>query len=676
MKGTTKTTALLVAGSLGATALIGQAFTRSVTAEQINDNNGHGPLRRTAEVRTIDEDARTIEVAFSSETPVARWFGDEVLDHSTGSMIADRLDNGAAVLWNHDHDTQIGVVESARIDGDRVGRAVLRFGRSARAEEIWQDVVGGVIRHISVGYFVKAVKTEEREGETDKVTITEWEPYEISLVSIPADPSVGVGRSVGEPPEEPQNERGNTDTQIDDTETEGSGNMKTKIIRNAAGDLVRVKVDEAGNIGEVVEVLERASETKAMVTRGQEQEQTRVAALMEIGEQYSAQSLVNEAVRSGATVEDFTRSVLDHVHGGNENNSRSNQPLADDGGQIGLTVAEADRFSFARALRALATPNDRALQEEAAFEYDASRAAAQALGRDAQGIMVPMDVLHRALNINTDGASPGNTGGLAIGTTLMSQSFIEMLRNRSVFLALATPLGGLQGNYDLIGQAGGASGYWLDDDEDAGEGNQDLRDINMSPKTVGAYSEITRSALRQTSIDTEAMVRRDLAAALGLTIDKAGHYGDGVKKPLGLKNQAGVNAVTFAGAYPTYGELVQMESEISSDNADVENMAYCANARFRGHCKTTEKFAGSNGAPIWETGNQVNGYRAEITNQVDQGDVFHGNYADAVVGAWGGLDLTVDPYTHSRKGRLRIVAFQDVDVVFRRVESFCYGAPA
>ncbi len=657
-------------------ALVGQSLTRAITAEQINSNQGNGPLCRTAEVRNVDETARTIEVAFSSETPVARWFGDEVLDHSPGAMITERLDNGAAVLWNHNHNTQIGVVESARVDGDRVGRAVLRLGRSARAEEIWNDVIDGITRHISVGYFVRAITTEEREGETDKVTITEWEPYEISLVSIPADPSVGVGRSVGEPPEEPEIQEVNTDPQTDASETEGSGNMETKILRNSAGDLVRAKVDESGNIVEVIEVLERAADTQALVTRGREGEQTRVAALMEIGEQYSAQSLVNDAVRNGVTVEDFTRTVLDHVHGGNQNNNRSNQPLDDDGGQIGLTAAEADRFSFTRALRALANPNDRAMQEAAGFEFEASRAAAQAIGRSAQGIMVPMDVLHRALNLGTDGAAPGNTGGLAVGTTLMSQSFIEMLRNRSVFLALATPLGGLQGNYDMIGQAGGASGYWLDDDEDAGEGNQDLRDISMSPKTVGAYSEITRSALRQPSIDTEALVRRDLAAALGLTIDKAGYYGDGVKKPLGLKNQTGLNAVAFAGANPTYKELVEMESEISVDNADVDSMAYCANARFRGHCKTTEKFAGSNGAPIWETGNQVNGYRTEITNQVEQGDVFHGNFADAVVGAWGGLDLTIDPYTHSRKGRLRIVAFQDVDIVFRRVESFCYGAPA
>ena len=140
-----------------ASALVGAAFTRSITVEQINANRGEAPLRRQAAVRNIDEEARTVEVAFSSEEPVPRWFGDEVLDHSPGSMLETRLQNGAAVLWNHDTDIQIGVVEAASIDSDRRGRATLRFGRSARAEEIWADIVDGVIRHVSVGYFVCAI---------------------------------------------------------------------------------------------------------------------------------------------------------------------------------------------------------------------------------------------------------------------------------------------------------------------------------------------------------------------------------------------------------------------------------------------------------------------------------------------------------------------------------------
>ncbi|KPU84845.1 hypothetical protein JI58_01310 [Marinosulfonomonas sp. PRT-SC04] len=647
------------------------ALTRSVTPQQINENRGGGPLRRQAEVRNIDKDARTVEVAFSSEEPVTRWFGDEILDHGAGAMIETRLQNGAAVLWNHNSDVQIGVVERASVDTDRRGRATLRFGRSARAEEIWADIVDGVIRHVSVGYFVRAINTEEREGEPDKVTITEWEPYEISLVSVPADASVGVGRSAGEPPEEGEDNPSDTGIQITRQSTQGIGNMLEQILRDAAGNLVRAKVDEQGKIVEVLEVLERAAATQALVTQGQAAERTRTAGLLELGEQYGAQSLAAEFIRDNASVEDFTRRLLDHVA---ENSGASNRALDDDAGVVGLTDEEASNFSFLRAFRALADPANRAAQEAASFEFEASRAAEQSSNRTAQGIMVPADVMHRALNTGTGGAAAGDTGGFTIATDLMAQSFIEMLRSRSVLLGLATPMGGLVGNVDIPGQASGATGYWLGEDDDASEGAQDLRQIGMNPKTAAAYSEITRKMMQQTSIDAEALVRRDLARALALTMDLAGFYGTGsANQPLGIKNLAGINAVPFAGIQPTFAELVLLETEVASDNADVDSMAYIGNAKFRGHCKTTEKFAASSGATIWEPGGTVNGYNAEITNQVADGDVFYGNFADMIAGMWGGLDLTIDPYSNSKKGRLRIVAFQDIDFAHRNVESFAYG---
>ena len=660
-------------------ALVGAAFTRSITVEQINANRGGAPLRRQAAVRNIDEKARTVEVAFSSEEPVTRWFGDEVLDHSPGAMLETRLQNGAAVLWNHNMDTQIGVVESSRIDSDRVGRAVLRFGRSARAKEIWKDIADGVIRHVSVGYFVRAIKTEEREGERDKVTFTEWEPYEISMVSVPADATVGIGRDAGEPPEEEPAAPANTGTQSQSrnaqTDTEGSGDMNIRILRNAAGHLVRAKVDNDGNIVEELEVLERASETQALVTRGTQAEQQRTADLLELGEQYSAQQLAAEAIRNGTSVDDFTRSLLEHVSNTESADRGGNQPLNDNPGETGMSDEEADQFSFVRALNALANPQDRSAQEAAAFEMEASAAAAQTSGRTSQGIMVPVDVMRRALNTATAGGDAGDTGGNAIATDLMAQSFIEMLRNRSVLLGMATPMAGLVGNVDIPGQASAATAFWLGEDDDAGETGAELRMLGLSPKTLGAYTEVTRKMLQQASIDVEAWLRRELAIAIALKADHTGFYGTGTgNEPLGVKNLSGINATAFAALQPTFAELVDMESQIASDNADVNSMAYIGNAVFRGHCKTTEKFAGTSGQTIWEQGNTVNGYRTEITNQTANGDVFHGNFGDMVAAMWGGLDLTVDPYTHSKKGRVRIVAFQDFDFAYRNVESFAYGS--
>ncbi|MGR3517758.1 phage major capsid protein [Sulfitobacter pontiacus] len=679
-------TKLLATNSGLAAALIGTALTRSVTVEQVNANRGGAPLRRQAAVRTIDEEARTVEVAFSSEEPVARWFGDEILDHSPGAMSDARLRNGAAVLWNHNPDIQIGVVETSSVDGDRRGRAVLRFGRSAKAAEIWADIVDGVIRHVSVGYFVRAIKTEEVEGERDKVTITDWEPFEISMVSVPADASVGVGRSAGEPPEEPTGDGSNTpnhsQTRTAQTETEGSGDMNIRILRNAAGHLVRAKVDDNGNIVEEIEVLERASETQALVTRGQEAEQTRVAALLEMGEQYSAQQLAADAIRGSTSVDEFTRTLLDHVGGGrgngNGNSGRSddtgNRALDDNAGVVGMTDSEVGRFSFLRAARALLNPSDRSAQAAAAFEFEASAAAQETMGRSSEGITVPVDVLTRALNTSTSGATPGDTGGFLIDTNLATQSFIEMLRNRATLLQLGTPMGGLVGNLDVPGQTGSGNVFIVGEDEDVGEGSMDAGLVKMSPTTIGVFGRVTRRMMQQSSMDVELQFRSSLATDLALGIDWYGYYGDGVgNNPLGILNHSGINAVAFADIQPTYAEIIEMESEVALDNALTDSVRYVGNSKFRGHCKSTEKFANSNGQTIWEDGGTVNGSTAEITNQFDNGDVLFGNLRDVYIGLWGALDILVDPYTQSLSGTRRVVLHQDFDIAARRTESFCLG---
>lgn len=146
--------------------------------------------------RAVDEESRTVDLAFSSESPVDRWFGAEILDHGPGSVRMDRLNDGAALLVGHDHDDQVGVIESARIDSDDMkGRATARFSRSSRGQEILTDVVDGIRTLISVGYRIHEAVLEKTGDEGDTYRITDWEPYEISVVAVPADPHVGIGRS-------------------------------------------------------------------------------------------------------------------------------------------------------------------------------------------------------------------------------------------------------------------------------------------------------------------------------------------------------------------------------------------------------------------------------------------------------------------------------------------------
>jgi HK97 family phage prohead protease len=143
---------------------------------------------------SINEEARTVEVVFSTETAeVERWFGVEILDHAPKSVRMKRLQNSAPFLLDHDSRNQIGVVESASIDG-KEGRATIRFSKSARADEVFQDVLDGIRSKVSVGYRVHQVVLEKSDKRTGKDTyrVTDWEPFEISMVSIPADDSAGV----------------------------------------------------------------------------------------------------------------------------------------------------------------------------------------------------------------------------------------------------------------------------------------------------------------------------------------------------------------------------------------------------------------------------------------------------------------------------------------------------
>lgn len=674
--------------------LIGATMTREAAPDKpMPDFNGKGDLQRSLEVSGYDVEKRTVELAFSSEIEAERWFGIEILDHSPESVRLERLRDGGALLVDHNWTDQIGTVESVTIGSDRRGRAVVRFGRSARASEIFNDVVDGIRKHVSVGYRVLGAKLVETKGEVDVYRITDWEPFEISFVAVPLDHSVGVGRTM----EKTQEEQSRSTIQTASVESgapaakpnsEEVREMKEKILRDKNGNLVRAMVDDAGKITEVLEIIEEAgADARAAGARALEAERARSSAILAMGEQYNCRDLAQTAAQGTTTVEEFTRSALEHM------NTRSTTPVTSArsaparGAQtpltdaasatIGLSDEEVRSYSFFRALRALQPNASRADREAAAFELECSEAAQRQMGRTAQGILVPDDVLRRAFNAGGAANTPAGaqTGSNLVDTQFMAGSFIEMLRNKTTIMQLATTMGGLVGNVEIPKQTGGATAYWLGEGDDATEGSPTIGQLGLSPKTVAAFTDITRRLLMQSTPDAESIVRKDLANAMAQAIDFAGFYGTGAaNQPRGIKNYTGINAVDFAGTWPTYAEVVAMESEIAADNADIGQMGYILNARGRGALKTTPKFGSGTESVVWEPGNTVNGYRTEVTNQLVTGDVFFGNWADVIIGMWGGLDLTIDPYSLSKSGGLRVVAFQDVDLVLRRVESICYGS--
>jgi len=167
-----------------------------------------GNFRRECRMsrEAIDPDTRSVELSFSSEEPYKRWFGEEVLGHDPSEVRMERMESGAhPLLLQHDTNQQIGVIEKAWLDGeDKKGRAIVRFAPKSNrlAEEVYQDVVAGIRSLVSVGYRVHEFKEKipiGEDGEPDpdktKYRAVDWEPFEVSIVSIPADTSVGVGKA-------------------------------------------------------------------------------------------------------------------------------------------------------------------------------------------------------------------------------------------------------------------------------------------------------------------------------------------------------------------------------------------------------------------------------------------------------------------------------------------------
>lgn len=600
--------------------------------------------------QTIDEDKRTVEVAFSSEEPYSRWFGIEVLDHGPNAVRLGRLENGGAVLMGHDHNDQVGVVESVRVDSDRRGRAVLRFGKSQRADEIFQDVKDGIRTLISVGYRVLEMKLEEtQEDGDDTYRVTDWEPFEISFVSVPADATVGVGRNLEEVEgEEVEKVLASLEPQsITEDQVKSIVKEEVKMTQEANTPAVEVKDNSA-------DILKN--------------ERSRVATIDKMGEKFGQKDFAQRAINEGMSVDDFNAALLDKVG--------SPGALETKSAEIGMTDKEAQSFSFLRAINAIANPGNQAFQKAAGFEYECSRAASAAAGKEAQGIMIPLDVLKRDLTVGTPTA-----GGNLVATDLLSGSFIDMLRNRSSVFSRAIVLDGLVGNIAIPRQTGGATAYWVGESGAPTESQQAVDQVSMTPKTVGAFTDISRKLLLQSSISVENFVRGDLARTIALELDRIGLNGSGASnEPEGIANVTGIGSEDIGtnGGAITWAKVVDLESNISANNADIGNMTYITNAKVRGAMKKALKAAGVAGY-IMDNG-MVNGYEPVISNQV-LGDIskgtgtnlsqmFFGNYADLVYGLWSGLDLTVDPYTNSTSGTLRVVALQDADLAVRHPESF------
>ena len=602
--------------------------------EERDENPTH--LRRFQPVQferaAADKEGRTFTFPFSSEFGVARSFGNEVLSHEAGAANLARLSDAAPLLWNHDPNKVVGVVERAWIDEQsKRGYSTVRFSRNAFAQEILADVKDGVLRNVSFAYEIN-----DMQQRAEDFVATKWTPYEVSIVSIPADPTVGVGRAL--------------DSQLAATAATNPPPTSTNVApMENTPDLTVVRAEAA------------------------EAERSRISGITALCSKHNMSDLAGELVRGGKGIDEARTAVLERM-------GSAQKPVKDNAADIGLSQAEARNFSFVRAINALAHPTDRRAQENARFEFEVSDATAKVMGKESRGLMVPAEVLRRDLVVGT-----ATAGGNVVATDLLAANFIDLLRNKAVVMGLGTQmLTGLQGNIAIPRQTGGATGYWVAESGAPTESQQAFDQVSMSPKTLGAFTDISRKLLLQSSVDIETFVRNDLATVLALEIDRAAIHGSGSSnQPTGILATSGIGSVAGGtnGAAPTWANIIALETEVAQDNADLGSLNYLTNTKVRGKLKGTFTNSTYGEAPVFGQDGRMNGYNAAVTNMVSStltkgsasgvcSAILFGNFADLIVGMWGSLDLMVDPYTSSTSGTVRVVALQDLDIAVRHPESF------
>jgi HK97 family phage major capsid protein len=651
----------------------------------------------------INVEARTVELAFSSEEPYDRWWGREILSHDRGAVRLQRLEGGRhPLLVDHNTRDQVGVVERAWIGDDRRARAVVRFGRSARASEIFQDVQDGIRSLVSVGYRIHDMVLAKSGDQGDEYRVDDWEPYEVSIVAVPADPTVGVGRSDARdrlvrsfidrarrpnpsshtPASTPNRIRSQENPMDDDT-----------VITNPPTTRSDTRPPA------------RPADPQRERQLGTEQERQRIRDIQALGDKFGQRKQADAAIEAGTSYDAFRESVFTGLE--QSGTLRLAEPA-----QIGLSKKEVQQFRFTNLIAASLWPDDATVRKVAAFEIDAARAAADKrtdVRAERQGAFtVPVDVLSSPLDMRSaDAEAAGRmllqramagarlgqrdlvvgtpaAGGHLVATELLASSFIDILVNSLAVMGLgATMLTDLQGNIAIPRATGGHTGYWVAENAAPTESQPAFDQVALTPKTCGAFVDYGRRLLLQSSIAVEAFVRMDIARTISLMIDLAAVTGSGTgNQPRGILNTSGIGSVAGGanGAAPTWDHIVELESAVANANAPASSLAYLTNTRVRGKLKRTQKFSGTNGDALWR-GGELNDTRAQVSNQVPSNltkgssvgvcsAIAYGNWADLLLALWGGLDIMLDPYTGGTSGTRRVIALQDVDVNVRYPVSF------
>ncbi|TKZ20976.1 phage major capsid protein [Shimia litoralis] len=595
-----------------------------------------------AEVK-VEDQGRTVLLSFSSEIPVLRdtpiGTAYEVLGHDPSEVDLSRLNTGSApVLKDHrrDVDSMVGTVVSARIEGRR-GRAVVRLADTKEGNSMLSRIKAGEVQSVSVGYAVHELKPAGEQDGYPVLRATKWEAVEVSLVAVPADPTVGVGRTLagGFSAPLPHIPKGSNMTTPTTTTMEHQPTLA---------------------VGSVSSERRRASEISLL------------------GRKFNMPSEdVESAIKDGLSVDAFQFSILDDMGTRDAPTTRSRMGMP--------AIAAAERsYSLSRVAQAQVT-ND---WSQAGFEREVSQELQGQIGRSASGTYVPTAALAGRALVTT-GTAPS-----LIGTQQMHDAFVEVLKPQVRVMELgATVLPGLVENVSIPRQTAGCSAEWIAENSEAAESSPGFDAVTLTMHQLSAHTRISRRQLKQSLPAVDQILTNDLRAQIAVALDKAAIAGTGIApEPTGILNIAGIGDVTMGtdGDFVIWAKLMELVSTVEAANVDPASLGFLSNRKVKGWLMSTPRISGTDtmmldpDAAATAEGLRLAGYKARFSGNVpsdltkgagvDLSALIFGAWSELLIGQWGGIDLIVDDVTEAAKGNVRLVAHSEWDIAVRYAESF------
>jgi len=587
----------------------------------------------TLEIRAEEGKETIVRMSVSSEVPVLVWtmFNDtyqrvyEILDHSETSIDLSRAKGGLVILDRHFGD-QIGLMD-VKIS-DRKLDGPVRFGAGERSQEIAADAKAGIRSNVSVGYQVDASQYRT-EGEKDGIPVVRamsWTPYEASFEPVPADPTVGVGRSA-------------KDTQKNKAEKKPSKPEQE---------------ERAMTPKEIAALFARAAKYGIEISK--------VEPLIE---QENARGLLDEMiVEKQASDADATRTEIENLKNRKPEAPEKTKvvPGPDDNKEI---KKELRRYSVMNVIRSLAGQ-----KVDIGREREMSDELARLRGKDASGIIIP----HAALSQRDFTVS--GTSSATVETDLKADEFIDLLRTKTILAPLGVRfLSGLVGNVAIPKMTAGATGYWVTEGGDITESEPTLGQVTGTPHTCGVLTDISRRMLIQSTPDAEMLVRDEIVERIARTIQIAVFAGSGAAgQPSAITNATGINNPSVTQGTPTYAEMLGFVSAIMADNAQSDGQKWAGTAEVWAKLADTDVDSGSGQKVLDPKTNKMLGRDFLTSEDLPANSLWLGGWGSVVVGVWGsGIDLTVDTATLSASGGVRLVGLQDVDVMVRLGQALAYN---